>query len=68
MLYLKVGQPIERLLTFLEMKSHTGEEMANQVLQNLCEVCKLNFSKCSGQSYDNAANMYGRYKGMQLLF
>ncbi len=42
------------------MKSHTGEEMANQVLQYLREVCKLNFSKCRGQSYDNAANMFGR--------
>ncbi len=41
--HLKNGQPIERFLTFLEMKSHTGEEMANQVLQYLSEVCKLNF-------------------------
>ena len=55
--YLKDGQPIERFLTFLEMKSHTGEEMANQVLQYLREVCKLNFSKYRGQSYDNTANM-----------
>lgn len=30
--YLKDGQPIERYLTFLEMKIHTGKEMANQVL------------------------------------
>ncbi len=66
--YLKDTQPIERFLTFLEMKSHTGEEMANQVLQYLREVCKLNFSKCRGQSYDNAANMSGRYKGMQQFF
>ena len=29
--YIKDGQPIERFLTFLEMKSHTSEEMANQV-------------------------------------
>ena len=28
------------------MKSHTGEEMTNQVLQYLREVCKMNFSKC----------------------
>ncbi|XP_038637303.1 zinc finger MYM-type protein 1-like [Scyliorhinus canicula] len=66
--YLKYGQPIERFLTFLEMKSHTGEEMANQVLQYLREACRLNFSKCRGQSYDNAANMSGRYKGMQQKF
>ena len=48
------------------MKSHTGEEMANQVLQYLHEVCKLNFSKCRDQSYDNAANMSEHYKRMQL--
>ena len=36
--YSKDGQPIEHFLTF-QMKSHAGEEMANQVLQYLCEVC-----------------------------
>ena len=50
------------------MKSHTGKEMANPVLQYLHEVCKLNFSKCRNQSYDNAANMSEHYKGMQLKF
>jgi len=39
--------------------------MANRVLQYFSNVCKLNFSKCRGHSYDNAANMSGRYKGMQ---
>ena len=39
--------------------------MANQVLQYLSEICKLDFSKCRSQSYDNAANTSGRYKGMQ---
>ena len=43
--YLKDGH----FLTFLEMKTHTSEEMANQVLQYLYEVCKLNFSKCRDQ-------------------
>ena len=62
--YLKDGQPIERFLTFQEMKSHAGKEMANQVLQHLREVCKLNFSKCRSQFYDNAANMPRHYKGM----
>ena len=34
------GEPIERFLTFLELQSHTGEDMAKQVLQYLREVCK----------------------------
>lgn len=55
---------MERFLTFLNLKSHTGEEMANMVLSYL-EECKIDIAKCRGQSYDNAANMSGRYKGMQ---
>lgn len=39
--------------------------MAQQVLKYLCDDCKLDFAKCRGQSYDNAANMSGRYNGMQ---
>ena len=34
------GEPIERFFTFLELQSHTGEDMAKQVLQYLREVCK----------------------------
>lgn len=58
------GKPVERFLTFLNLKSHTGEEMANIVL-NYLEGCKIDISKCRGQSYDNAVNMSGRYNGMQ---
>ena len=47
------------------MKTYTGEEIANLVLQYLREVCKLNFSKCRNQSNNNAANISGSYKRMQ---
>lgn len=57
--------PVERFLTFLELKSHVGKEMADAVLNFLIEDCNIDFSKCRGQSYDNAANMSGIYKGMQ---
>ena len=40
--YLKDELPIKCFLNILEMKSHTGEEIENQVLQYLCEVCKQN--------------------------
>lgn len=63
--YIKDRQPIECFFIFLELKGHTAEEMANQVLQYLSEICKLDFSKCRGQSYNNAVNTSGRYKGMQ---
>ena len=58
------GKPVERFIAFLNLESHTGEQMANQVLQYLSQDCKIDFSNCRGQSYDNAANMSGRYKGM----
>ncbi|XP_065664785.1 zinc finger MYM-type protein 1-like [Hydra vulgaris] len=63
--YVADGEPIERFLTFLELQNHTGKGMAKQVLQYLREVCSIDYSKCRGQSYDNAANMSGCYKGMQ---
>lgn len=59
------GLPIERFLTFLEMGSHTGESMAKMVHDYLTKECKIYFNKCRGQSYDNAAIMSGKYKGMQ---
>lgn len=59
------GLPIERFVTFLEIGSHTGESMAKIVHNYLTNECKIDFSKCRGQSYDNAANMSGKYKGMQ---
>lgn len=59
------GKPVERFLSFLVLENHTGEQLANQVLHFFKNVCKIDFSKCRGQSYDNAANMTGRYKGMQ---
>jgi len=42
--------------------------MAQQVLKYLNDVCKLDFTKCRGLSYDKAANMSGRYNGMQQSF
>lgn len=39
--------------------------MANLVLGYLKNECQIDISKCRGQSYDNAANMSGRYRGMQ---
>ena len=35
------GKLIERLLTFVELQNHTSEGIRKQVLQYLCEVCKL---------------------------
>ncbi|XP_060119403.1 zinc finger and SCAN domain-containing protein 21-like, partial [Heteronotia binoei] len=63
--YLQDGQPVERFITFLELRNHSGEAMAQQVLKYLCDDCKLDYAKCRGQSYNNAANISGGYNGMQ---
>ena len=39
--------------------------MADLVFNYLTTDLQIDFRKCRGQSYDNAANMAGRYKGMQ---
>lgn len=59
------GKPVERFLTYLDTKIHTGENQANAVVSYLENSCRIDFSQCRGQSYDNAANMSGAYKGMQ---
>lgn len=59
------GKPTERFINFIPIQSHTGQSLANVVLHYLCNDCGIDFTKCRGQSYDNAANMSGRYNGMQ---
>ena len=60
------GLPSERFLTFLELKDHSGERIADLVFNYLTTELEINFNKCTGQSYANAANMAGRYNSMQL--
>ena len=57
-------QVTERFLKFLPIESHTGEYLANTVLQFLKKQ-GIDVGGIRGQSYDNASNMSGRYKGMQ---
>ena len=57
--------PSERFITFLELKDHSGVGMTDLVDKYLTKKLYLDFNKCPGQSYDNAANMAGRYNGRQ---
>jgi len=58
------GIPVERFLTFIELKNHTGEGMVESILNFFVEL-EIDFSKCRGQSYVNVANMAGKYNGVQ---
>lgn len=59
-------QPVERFLTFINISSHTGQSLADTLLQYLLDQ-DINFENCRGQTYDNASNMSGKYTGMQRI-
>ena len=59
-------QPVECFLTFINISSHTGQSLADTLLQYLLDQ-DVNFENCHGQTYDNASNMSGNYTGMQWI-
>ena len=56
--------PVERFLTFINISSHTGEQLALYLTDFLAKN-EIDIGLCRGQSYDNASNMSGKYTGMQ---
>jgi len=59
-------KPVERFLTFISISSHTGQNLADTLLQYLKDH-DIDFDNCRGQMYDNASNMSGKYNGMQQI-
>ena len=59
-------EPVERFLTFINISSHTGQILADTLLQFLSKQ-KIDFDCCRGQTYDNASNMSGKCIGMQQI-
>lgn len=64
--YIEEAEPVERFITFLDNKGHTGQEQADSLLMVLSGN-SIEFADCRGQSYDNASNMSGKYNGMQAI-
>lgn len=58
--------PVEPFITFIPNCGHKGTDMANALI---CFLKKqnINIEDCRDQSYDNAPNMSGKYKGMQAV-
>lgn len=54
----------ERLLKLEPIESHTGQSIYD-VLEKFLLNVGLNIEDCRGQSYDNASNMSGKFKGLQ---
>ena len=51
-------------MTFVPIKNHTGMGITEVILTFLQENL-IDFKYCRGQSYYNASNMPGKYKGVQ---
>lgn len=60
----KQGKPVERFVGFLPNVGHAGEDMFNAI-KKMLKTWDLDIKNCRGQSYDNAANMSGVYKGLK---
>ncbi|CAH2220919.1 zinc finger MYM-type 1-like, partial [Pelobates cultripes] len=58
------GLPVELFLGFIPNPGHKSEQLAEVVLTTL-KSYDLDIATCRGQSYDNASNMSGRYRGLQ---
>lgn len=57
---------VERFVKLLDNVGHKGTDMYNAVKETL-KTSQINFNDLRGQSYNNAANMSGIYKGLQAL-
>ncbi|XP_050062927.1 zinc finger MYM-type protein 1-like [Aphis gossypii] len=58
------GKSKERFLAFLPSVGHKGEQMEYALIKKFNEL-GIELKNCRGQSYDNASNMSGVYKGLQ---
>jgi len=55
----------ESFLGFTDVESQTGQGLASVIIDKIESVSEL--SKVRGQGYDGAANMSGKYGGVQRL-
>lgn len=62
--YVFDGEVKERFVGFRRIERHTADYLEEMVLSYLKQL-DLNIENCCGQSYDNAANMSGKYNGLQ---
>ena len=57
---------VERFVKFVATRGHTGYQLAD-LLFEFIEDNGISLKDLRGQSYDNASNMCGKYKGMQAI-
>lgn len=59
-----LGTAVERFITLLDNTGHEGADLYESVTSTL-QFYGIEIQNKRGQSYDNAANMSGHYKGLQ---
>ncbi|XP_040285919.1 zinc finger MYM-type protein 1-like [Bufo bufo] len=64
--YVLLTGSVERFLTFLPVFGHSGKKIAQLILDFLHKH-RIDIKDYRGQSYDNAANMSGKYNGVQTI-
>ena len=64
--YVLPDGPVERFVKFMPTRGHTGHQLAD-ILLEFIEDNGISSKDLRRQSYDNAANMSGKYKGMQVI-
>jgi hypothetical protein len=62
--YVLPDGPVERFLQFIPIDNHSEAQIAEVMLDFLSKH-SIQITDCRGQSYDNAANMSGKYIGVQ---
>ena len=63
----RMFKSLNTFLVFLNVSnSTTGEALQQKFIHFLVNDLNLSFEDCCGQSYDNGANMVGKYKGVYL--
>ncbi|KAL4136302.1 hypothetical protein QTP88_007850 [Uroleucon formosanum] len=55
---------VESFLGFIQVFEKTGESITEDILRSLSKD-GIDLANCRGQSYDNGANMAGKWKGVQ---
>ncbi|GBM53059.1 hypothetical protein AVEN_58782-1 [Araneus ventricosus] len=58
-----VPEITKRVIDFFTVSDKTGEALSEQILKTI-EQEGLDIKNCRGQSYDNGANMVGKYQGI----
>lgn len=56
----------ESFVGFYELEEQTGKAFESGIV-NILERHQLDINKCRGQGYDGAANLSGKYRGLQAL-